>query len=311
MATWFDNSRVSGQTLLDRFNGIAAALGLLAPKASPTFTGTVTAPTFSGALTGNASSATVLQTARTINGTSFDGSSNITVTAANPNLLTRGTYLTGSNYDGVAATTWAVDATTTNTASKVVARDGSGNFAAGTVTASLSGTASSATTLAAGSDRTKLDGVAAGATANSSDATLLSRANHTGAQAIGTVTGLQAALDAKAPTASPAFTGTAEFVLLSASGAIEIGSVNGTGSTPFIDFHAGNVVTNYDCRIIATDGTGTIGQGRLTYRAGQHAFIGAMEMSLTDAADDAAAAAAGVQIGALYRAGSAVKIRTV
>lgn len=39
--------------------------------------------------------------------------------------------------------------------------------------------------------------VADGATANSSDATLLARANHTGTQAISTVSGLQAALDAK------------------------------------------------------------------------------------------------------------------
>lgn len=39
-----------------------------------------------------------------------------------------------------------------------------------------------------GADKTKLDGVAAGATANSSDATLLNRANHTGTQGIGTVT---------------------------------------------------------------------------------------------------------------------------
>ena len=63
------------------------------------------------------------------------------------NVLTRGIYLTGSNFDGSAATTWAVDATTTNTGSKVVARDSSGNFAAGTITASLSGNASTATTL--------------------------------------------------------------------------------------------------------------------------------------------------------------------
>jgi hypothetical protein len=42
------------------------------------FKGNVTAPTFIGALSGNASSATKLQTARTINGTSFDGSANIT-----------------------------------------------------------------------------------------------------------------------------------------------------------------------------------------------------------------------------------------
>lgn len=42
----------------------------------------VTSTTFVGALTGNASTATILQTARTINGVSFNGSANITVTAA-------------------------------------------------------------------------------------------------------------------------------------------------------------------------------------------------------------------------------------
>ena len=40
--------------------------------------------------------------------------------------------------------------------------------------------------------KTKLDGIAAGATANSSDATLLNRANHTGTQAATTITGLAA-----------------------------------------------------------------------------------------------------------------------
>jgi len=48
--------------------------------------------------------------------------------------LTRGTYLTGSNYNGSAAQTWAVDATSSNTGSKVVARDASGNFAGNTIT---------------------------------------------------------------------------------------------------------------------------------------------------------------------------------
>jgi hypothetical protein len=43
------------------------------------FPGTVTAPTFSGALSGNATTATTLATARTINGVSFNGSANITV----------------------------------------------------------------------------------------------------------------------------------------------------------------------------------------------------------------------------------------
>ena len=45
-------------------------------------TNALTATTFVGALTGNAATATALQTARTINGTSFNGTANITVTAA-------------------------------------------------------------------------------------------------------------------------------------------------------------------------------------------------------------------------------------
>jgi hypothetical protein len=79
---------------------------------------------------------------------------------------------------------------------------------AGTAPISVSGTGtktvsiSAATTSAAGSmsaaDKTKLDGVASGATANSSDADLENRANHTGTQAISTVTDLQSTLDAKA-----------------------------------------------------------------------------------------------------------------
>ena len=62
------------------------------------------------------------------------------------NALTAGTYLTSAGtYDGAAARTFAVDATAVNTASKVVARDASGDFAAGTITAALTGNASTAT----------------------------------------------------------------------------------------------------------------------------------------------------------------------
>jgi len=55
-----------------------------------------------------------------------------------------GSYLTGGTITTTG--TLAVDATPINTAGKVVARDGSGNFSAGTITANLTGTASSATT---------------------------------------------------------------------------------------------------------------------------------------------------------------------
>lgn len=55
----------------------------------------------------------------------------------------------------------------------------------------------------------KLAGIATGATANSSDATLLNRANHTGSQAISTVAGLQSELDGKATAAQGALAETA------------------------------------------------------------------------------------------------------
>src|SRR5210317_2258908 len=71
-------------------------------------------------------------------------SGNATSASKVNNTLTVGSYLTGDNFDGSAASTLAVDATSTNTVSKVVARDASGNFSAGTITASLSGNATSA-----------------------------------------------------------------------------------------------------------------------------------------------------------------------
>lgn len=51
--------------------------------------------------------------------------------------VTAGSYLTGGTI--TTSGTLAVDAATANTAGKVVARDGSGNFSAGTITASLTG----------------------------------------------------------------------------------------------------------------------------------------------------------------------------
>jgi hypothetical protein len=65
-------------------------------------------------------------------------------------LATSGTGLSGSaTYNGSGAATFTVtsNATSANTASAVVARDASGNFSAGTVTAALSGNATTATTL--------------------------------------------------------------------------------------------------------------------------------------------------------------------
>ncbi len=120
-------------------------------------------------ITGNAATATTWATARTltltgdVTGTSaaFDGSGNISIAttiSADATVLgtdttgnyvasiTNGSFMTGGNGGSEgAALTLAVDATSANTVSKVVARDASGNFSAGTITATLSGNASTAT----------------------------------------------------------------------------------------------------------------------------------------------------------------------
>jgi hypothetical protein len=88
----------------------------------------------------------VTNTAIAISGTAVSG--NITGQAGSvANALTAGTFLTSAGtYDGSVARTFAVDATSANTADKVVSRDSSGNFSAGTITATLSGAATSAGT---------------------------------------------------------------------------------------------------------------------------------------------------------------------
>ena len=56
--------------------------------------------------------------------------------------LTFGTHLTGTSYNGSSPVTIGTDAASTNAAGTIVARDGSGNFSAGTITSSLTGHAS-------------------------------------------------------------------------------------------------------------------------------------------------------------------------
>lgn len=59
-------------------NSVTKSLTLLNESGNTSFPGTVSAPSFSGALSGNANTATTLQIARSINGTNFNGSGNIT-----------------------------------------------------------------------------------------------------------------------------------------------------------------------------------------------------------------------------------------
>ncbi len=94
----------------------AASSGTNSPKVSSskiTFnpnTGVLTS-NFAGALTGNASSASVLQTPRTINGVAFDGSANISISASVDSSLSAGYGITGSPFNGSLGRTWVVDTT--------------------------------------------------------------------------------------------------------------------------------------------------------------------------------------------------------
>ena len=97
------------------------------------------ATTLVGNLQGNASTANTLQTPRQINGVNFNGSNDITITANTPTSLVRGTYLQGSNFNGSTSTVWSVNATSNNVVGTVVARDSSGDFSAGVITADTVG----------------------------------------------------------------------------------------------------------------------------------------------------------------------------
>jgi len=106
-----------------------------------------------GRLNGIALQAEKLSTLRTINGVIFDGSKNIDITANTRNPLISGDYIVGDNFNGVSSATWSVDATPENKIGKVVARDVSGDFSAGTITADLVGDVKGNVTAESGTSR--------------------------------------------------------------------------------------------------------------------------------------------------------------
>jgi hypothetical protein len=113
--------------------GINSGSGLIQGTGGLTITGTISLP--------NSSITNAMLANSTISGISL---------GSNLATLTFGTHLTGTSYNGSTAATIATDATDANTASTIVARDASGNFSAGTITASLTGHSSLDLPLAGG-----------------------------------------------------------------------------------------------------------------------------------------------------------------
>jgi hypothetical protein len=69
----------------------------------------------------------------------FNATSNINISANTANLLKKGTYILGEDFNGGVERTWSVDATSSNVIGKLVARNSEGGFSAGTITATFVG----------------------------------------------------------------------------------------------------------------------------------------------------------------------------
>lgn len=84
---------------------------------------------------------------------------------------------------------------------------------------------------------------------------------------------LQAQINAKAPTASPTFTGTATTPALTVSGgALELGGTSGTATAAYVDFHSSGYANDYDARVIASGGTSSNAQASLSVYATSVSF---------------------------------------
>lgn len=157
-----------------------------------------------GDISGNAGTTTKLKNPVAIGGVLFDGSVGIDL----PGVNNPGNQNTTGN---------AGTATKLQTARAIAVGGSTKNFdgtapiiftlaEVGAAEAVHSHTAASTTEdgFMSAADKVKLNGIATGATANQTNAFLLSRANHTGTQDIATVTGLQTALDSKADSTTVA-----------------------------------------------------------------------------------------------------------
>jgi hypothetical protein len=171
---------------------------------------------FTGALTGNASTATTLETARTINGTSFNGSANITI----PNLVSGSSQITAGS-----TTNFATDVKTQLNSNTVVSGSSQINVASttgySTISSHISSTSNPHSVTAAQ--------VGLGNVTNESKATMFASPTFTGTVSGVTAThvGLGNVTNESKATmfSSPTFTGTVSGVTATHVG---LGNVNNT-----------------------------------------------------------------------------------
>ena len=252
-------------------------------------TGNVTG-NLTGDVTGNATTATALETSRnfsvsgdvTASAVSFNGTGNVTLNAAitagsivnsdiNASAAIADTKLATISTSGKVSNS-ATTATDANTNSAIVARDASGNFSAGTITADLIGNATTATTLETartiggvsfnGSTNINLPGVNTAGNQNTSG---------NAATATALATGRNFSVSGDATTSAPvSFDGTGNVdlgITLSNSG-VSSGSYGSSSLVPVITVDAKGRITSLTTTTV--DASGVTG---ITYDSATGQFI--------------------------------------
>jgi hypothetical protein len=194
-----------GGTLIPANGGTGATTltGYVFGNGTSTMTASTTIPntaiTGLGTMSTQAASSVAI-TGGTINGTSVGATTASTVRGTT---ITATTQFTGSGAGLTSIPNSATTATDANTANAIVARDASGNFTAGTITAALNGNASTATSATTATTATNATNVATTATATNANFFIpFVASSSTGNQALGVDAGITYNPSTNALTAS-------------------------------------------------------------------------------------------------------------